>query len=265
MSGFAERGLRVEDEGRIRLLTLDRPDALNAFDDQLYDAVGDALRDAASDPGIATVVVTGAGRAFSAGQDLAEMANPARHPAGERHGFQPFIETVESFPKPLLAAVNGIGVGIGLTFLPHCDLVLIARGARLRAPFASLGVTVEAGNSALLPERVGWQNAAHLLYTANWIDAERAVEIGLAWRVCEPDELLPQTLEVAREIAAMPIDSLVATKQLVLDTRLEQVRAARARENSRFAKLVGGPANREALAAFKEKRAPDFTKLSERG
>ncbi len=261
MNEAAERGLRKRDIGRVRLLTLDRPDALNAFDDQLYDAVGEALREAADDPGIATVVVTGQGRAFSAGQDLEEMARPPRYPAGERHGFQPFIESVESFPKPLIAAVNGIGVGIGLTLLPHCDLVLIARGARLRAPFASLGVTVEAGNSALLPDRVGWQNTAHLLYTASWIDAERAVEIGLAWRVCDPDALLADTLEVAREIAAMPIDSLVATKQLLLDARLDGVRAARARENLRFGKLAGGPANREALAAFKEKRSPDFTRL----
>jgi enoyl-CoA hydratase/carnithine racemase len=253
--------LRSEDSDRVRLLTLDRPDALNAFNDELYDALCRALDSAADDPGIATVVITGAGRAFSAGQDLGEMAHPPKYPDGERHGFIPFIERVESFPKPLIAAVNGIGVGIGLTLLPHCDLVFIARGARLRAPFVSLGVTAEAGSSLLLPQRIGWQSAAHLLYTASWLEAEQAVEVGLVWRLCEPEKLLDEALSTAREIAQMPIDSLVTTKTLLLDARLDAVRAARAREDRRFARLAGGPANREALAAFEERRAPDFTKL----
>jgi len=261
MSSTANDVLGVADADRVRLLTLDRPKALNAFNDALYDAVYAALAEAAEDPDIAAVVITGAGRAFSAGQDLAEMARPPHHGDGAPHGFGPFIETVESFPKPLIAAVNGIGVGIGLTLLPHCDLVFIARGARLRAPFVSLGVTVEAGNSALLPQRIGWQNAAHLLYTASWLSAEQAVAVGLAWRMCEPEALLEETLATAREIAAMPVDSLVTTKSLLLDARLDAVRAAREREIVRFAPLVGGPANKEALAAFKERREPDFTQL----
>ncbi|MCP4038573.1 MAG: enoyl-CoA hydratase/isomerase family protein [bacterium] len=253
--------LLSEDSDRVRLLTLNRPKALNAFNDELYDAVCHALDTAADDPGIATVVITGTGRSFSAGQDLEEMAHPPRHPGGERHGFAPFIERVESFPKPLIAAVNGIGIGIGLTLLPHCDLVLIARGARLRAPFATLGVTAEAGSSVLLPQQIGWQNAAHLLYTASWLEAEQAVESGLAWRLCEPEKLLDETRSLAREIAQMPVDSLVATKTLLLEARLEAVRAGRERENASFAQLIGGPANREALAAFKERRPADFTNL----
>ena len=253
--------LLIENRERVRLLTLDRPEALNAFDDDLYDAARAALVAAADDPEVAVVVITGAGRAFSAGQDLGELGNPRRHDDGERHGFAPFIETVEAFPKPLIAAVNGIGVGIGLTLLPHCDLVLISQTARLRAPFASLGVTVEAGNSFLLPATVGHRAAAHLLYTAAWLDAEQCVEIGLAWKSCPPERLLDQAMEVASEIAAMPIPSLVATKRLLVAARLDAVRAARARENEAFARLVGGPANREAIAAFREKRKPDFTRL----
>ncbi|TDJ11347.1 MAG: enoyl-CoA hydratase/isomerase family protein, partial [Deltaproteobacteria bacterium] len=96
--------MRVEDDGRIRCLTLNRPDVLNAFDDDLYDAVRDALRAAADDPDVAVVVISGSGRAFSAGQDLAELAKSRQHDDGERHGFGPFIETLESFPKPLIAA-----------------------------------------------------------------------------------------------------------------------------------------------------------------
>jgi len=247
--------------GRVRLLTLDRPEALNAFDDDLYDAVREALGAAAASPEIAVVVLTGEGRAFSAGQDLGELERPRQHRDGAPHGFAPFIETLEAFPKPLVAAVNGIAVGIGLTLLPHCDLVLVAEEARLRAPFVSLGVTTEAGSSALLPQAIGWQATAHLLYTAAWLDAAQAVELGLAWRSVPRERLLEQALEVAQEIASMPIASLVGTKRLLQDARLDAVRRARQRENVTFARLAGGPANREAIAAFREKRPPDFTRL----
>jgi enoyl-CoA hydratase/carnithine racemase len=258
----ATRGvLRIEDRDRVRLLTLDRPDQLNAFNDDLYDAVRDALAGAAASSDVAVALLTGTGRAFSAGQDLLEMDEPRVHDDGLRHGFEPFIEEVEAFPKPLVAAVNGLGVGIGLTVLPHCDLVLIAEGARLRAPFVSLGVTAEAGSSALLPALIGWQAASRILYTAAWIDAAEAVELGLAWRCCSPERLLDEAMAVAREIAAMPVDSLVVTKRLLLDSRLEAVRAARAREIQGFARLLGGPANREAIAAFQERRPPDFSRL----
>jgi enoyl-CoA hydratase/carnithine racemase len=250
-----------EDHGRVRLLTLNRPEALNAFNDDLYDAVAEALAKAADDPGVAVVVITGAGRAFSAGQDLGELGEPRRHDDEEPHGFGPFIAAAESFPKPLIAAVNGLAVGIGLTLLPHCDLVLMSEDARLRAPFASLGVTAEAGSSFLLPATIGWAATAHLFYTASWLDAKTCLEIGLVWKTCAAERLLDRALEVASEIARMPVSSLVETKRLLLAARLDAVRAARLRENAAFARLVGAPANREALAAFREKRKPDFRGL----
>lgn len=245
--------LKVEDKGKIRLLTLNRPEQLNAFNDDLYDAVTRALSGAADNDDISVVIITGEGRAFSAGQDLAELETPRQHDDDEPHGFPPFIETVEGFPKPLIAAVNGIGVGIGLTLLPHCDLVYMAEDARLRAPFVSLGVTVEAGNSYLLPATIGWQAASHLLYTASWLEADKAVELGLAFKAVPGDKLLGETLSVAEDMAAMSLASLTATKQLLLDSRLNLVREARSRENVTFAGLVGGPANRAAIEAFKKK------------
>ena len=251
----------IKDRNRVRLLTLNRPEALNACNDDVYDAATAALREAAADPDLAVVVITGQDRAFTAGQDLAELGTPRVHDDGLRHGFPPFIEVVEAFPKPLIAAVNGIGVGIGLTILPHCDLVLIADDAQLRAPFVTLGVTAEAGSSYLLPATVGWANAAHLLYTATWLDAATAVEIGLAWKQVPNEELMDETMALANHIAQMPIPSLVTTKQILLAARLDAVRSARERENEAFGRLVGAPANREAIAAFKQKRPPDFTKL----
>jgi len=253
--------IRIENRGRVRVFTFERPKALNAFDDAQYDEVRRALRDAARDANVAVVVLTGVGRAFSAGQDLAELADPPRHEDGEPHGFLPFIETVAAFPKPLVAAVNGLAVGIGLTLLPHCDLVLVAETARMRAPFVSLGVTVEAGNSFLLPARIGWQGAAHLLYTAGWLDAEQAVDTGLAWKKVPDARLLEETLAEAQRIARMPIDSLVATKKLLLAARQDAMRAALDRELPVFARLASGPAIRESLAAFREKREPDFSGL----
>lgn len=260
--GLDTRGvLRVSDDDGVRLVVLDRPDALNAFNDDLYDAARDALADAATSSDVSVVVLTGGGRAFTAGQDLGELAQPRRHHDGRPHGFPPFIEVVEAFPKPLIAAVNGIAVGIGLTLLPHCDLVLMSETARLRAPFVSLGVTAEAGSTELLPGLIGWQRTAELLYTARWVEADVAQAWGLAARVCPPDDLIDEAMTLARAIAAMPLASLIATKELLLAARLDAVRAARSRENARFAALAGGPANREAIAAFRERRPPDFRSL----
>ena len=258
--------LRVDDHDGVRVLTLNRPEALNAFDTPLYDACAAALHEASARADIACVVLTGTGRAFSAGQDLGEMAriNPASAPSGDDAGpgFPRFIDTVAAFEKPLIAAVNGLGVGIGLTVLLHCDVVLIARGARLRAPFVPLGVVPEAAGSLLMPAVMGGQRAALALYTGEWLTADDAVECGLALRAVEPDALLPDTMEIAGRIARMPVTSLVETKRLVLAGRIDAVRAARAREDAAFAHMVGGPANLEALTAFLEKREPDFRSLA---
>ena len=258
--------LQIDDNDGVRLLTLDRPDALNAFDTPLYDACARAFHEASARDDIACVVLTGNGRAFSAGQDLGEMAriDPTGAPNDGDDpgpGFPRFIDAVAAFEKPLIAAVNGLGVGIGLTVLLHCDLVLIARGARLRAPFVPLGVVPEAAGSLLMPAVMGGQRAALALYTGEWITAEDAVACGLALRMVEPDALVTETMDLAGRIAGMPVTSLVETKRLVLAGRIDAVRATRAREDAAFSHMVGAPANIEALTAFLEKREPDFRSL----
>jgi enoyl-CoA hydratase/carnithine racemase len=257
--------LHIEDADRVRLVTLDRPDARNALDTEHYVALADALRGAAEHPDLAVVVITGTAGAFCAGQDLAEMgrlADPTT-PAEARtgHGFRDFVTVLESFPKPLVAAVNGVAVGLGVTMLPYCDLVLVAEDARLRTPFASLGVVPEAGGSFTLPVAMGQQAAAWALLTGDWIDAATAQASGLAWRVCTPDRLLPEALDVARAMARLPVVSLVETKRLVRTGWTDAARSARGREEAVFARLTGAPANREAIAAFLEKREPDFAGL----
>jgi enoyl-CoA hydratase/carnithine racemase len=157
--------------------------------------------------------------------------------------------------------VNGLGVGIGLTMLLHCDVVFISETARLRAPFVPLGVVPEAAGSLLMPVRMGNQRAAIALYTGEWLDADAAVEAGLALRSVPPEKLLDETLELARRIGKMPVTSLVESKRLVVASRIDAIKAARAREDEAFARLVGAPANLEAITAFLEKREADFTNL----
>lgn len=262
--------LDIEQHGRVRLLRLNRPASLNAFDTPLYRATTRALDDAATNPDVAVTVLTGTGRAFSAGQDLAEMATlsteaPSRgdvpRDAAEVSGFPTFADALARFPKPLVAAVNGLGIGIGFTLLSFCDLVLMAESARLRAPFTALGVAPEAASSYLFPLRMGWQRAAWVLYSGSWVEAGEAVELGIAWEVCPDAQLLERALAVASQLAQWPIPSLVATKRAMVDAHAAAIRRARSFEDAAFADLVGTPANLEAVTAFLEKRPPDFSAI----
>lgn len=255
--------LQIHDSNRVRLLTLDRPDALNAFNEALYDATTVALREAADDPKVAVTVLTGAGRAFSAGTDLLEMAARGVDPnfVPGKYGFPGMIDALIDFPKPLMLAVNGIGLGIGSTILGFADLVLMSSTAKLKCPFTDLAVAPEAASSFLFPNLLGRQNATWALLSSEWLSAQECVEMGLAWKVCEPDELVPTTIGYAEHLARKPISSLVESKAAIVAPMRDQIAAARARENAAFAKLMAGPANAEALKAFAEKRAPDFTNL----
>ena len=239
----------VADHGRVRVLTLDRPEVLNAVDEAMFLELADVFGSAAADDGVAVVVVTGAGRAFCAGMEMGAMREPA--PLAR---LGEFVEALTGFPKPLVAAVNGVGVGVGMTMLAHFDLVLMASNARLRAPFAQLGLTAEVGSSVLFPERMGWQDAMWVLASGRWFDAEECRRIGLVWRVCPPDRLLDEAMDVAGELAAQPLVSLLATKRLLLaGGRPRRVMEAHEREMAEFTTLLGGPANAEAVAAFERR------------
>jgi enoyl-CoA hydratase/carnithine racemase len=242
--------VEIDDGDGVRLVRWNRPDALNAFNDEVWDATRDALVGAQADAQTRCVVLTGTGRAFSAGQDLGEMAAPPAHEDGELHGYRGFIPVLEAFDKPLLAAVNGLGVGIGATILPYCDLVWIAEDARLKVPFVTLGVTTEAASSLLLPQRMGWQAAAHFIFTGDWLSADAAVACGLAWRVCPPDRVLEDAMAVARTLGALPVDPLQTTKRLMVAARADAIRAAREREDAEFVRLVGSQTNQDALTQF---------------
>jgi enoyl-CoA hydratase/carnithine racemase len=248
------------DDG-VLLLTLNRPRKKNAFDDPQWDALRDALSEAREDARVAVAVVTGAGRDFSAGQDLTAFGASAARADGNPNGYAGCMDALFAFDKPLLAAARGVGVGIGATFLFACDVVYVGESVRLRLPFVSLGLVPEAASSYLLQAAIGTQRAAELFFTAEWIDAKRALEAGIASRVFPDAELLPAALRKAHEIAQWPVSALQATKRTLMVARAEGIRAARAAEDAGMRAQAGSPANLEALRAFLEKRPPDFRKL----
>ncbi|WP_166554847.1 enoyl-CoA hydratase/isomerase family protein [Mycolicibacterium sp. CBMA 226] len=242
--------VEVADDGAVRIVTLNRSHRLNAMTQAMFDSVTAALVDASLDPDVSCVVMTGSGRAFSAGWDMAEMGQPGSPLDGRRHGPVPCIEELLGFPKPLLCAVNGIAVGFGATTPLHADLTIASEEARFRFPFAELGLAGESAVSATLPLRIGYQQAARLLLTGAWIDASEAAELGLVWKVTKSDDLMAHTLEIAHRIAALPIEATSATKKLLLASRTDLVRGALAREMECYDRLLGGPANLAAIDRF---------------
>ncbi len=210
-SGYA---VSVEDHDNVRVLFLDRPTKLNAFTAEGYRNLKAHLDAVAADAGVAVCVLTGRGRAFSAGVDLNEM----RRPGGSAElgvDFDPLLDCLARFPKPLVAAVNGLAVGFGATLLLHCDLVVVDERAEIRMPFVTLGTCAEAGSSWLLPRRVGLQQASWMMLSGSPLSAEAAVATGFALSSAPAGKALEQTLTTARALATHDVDALMANKALL--------------------------------------------------
>ena len=205
----------VEDHDNVRVLFLDRPSKLNAFTAEGYRALRTQLDTAAADPRVAVCVLTGRGRAFSAGVDLNEMSRPG---GSTELGtdFDPLLDCLARFPKPLVAAVNGLAVGFGATLLLHCDLVVVDESAEIRMPFVALGTCAEAGSSWLLPLRVGPQQASWMMLSGSPLSADDAVAAGherRARRVLEHEVLHHAQLLVVQledEVRAIAHDAFPA-------------------------------------------------------
>ncbi len=248
----------LDDDG-VLLITLNRPRKKNAFNDPQWDGLRDALNEAREDPRVAVVVLTGAGNDFSAGQDLTAFGSgPEAREDGKPSGFFGCIESVFAFDKPLIGAGKGVAVGGGCTLLIACDVTYLGESIRMRLPFASLGLVPEIASSYTLQSAIGRQRAAELFFTAEWINAERALEMGMAARVLPDDELLDATLAKAREMAQWPVPSLQAIKQTLMVANRDRIQAALVIEDELMMKQAGSPENVEAITAFVEKRDPDF-------
>jgi enoyl-CoA hydratase/carnithine racemase len=236
----------------VRVIAFNRPEVRNAFDTTMYQEVTAALRAADSDEAVGAVGLTGRGTAFTSGQDLAEMAAIATGTAveGAGQGFMGLLDCLIDLSVPLLAAVNGVAVGLGFTLLPHCNLVLVDAEARLRVPFAELGVPPEAASSLLFPALMGWQQAARVLLTSDWVSAPELVELGLALQVCDAGSVLSETVALAARIAAHPRGATRASSSLVRAARRDAVVEANRREQGAFASLLGSAVGSGRLAEF---------------
>ena len=243
------------DDG-ILTLRMERPDKKNALTLDMYDAMQKAIEDAEKNPAVRVILITGTKDIFCAGNDLQDfLSNP---PDGPDSPVIKFLNTIANAKLPIVAAVNGIAVGIGTTMLLHCDFVYIADTATLSLPFVDLGLVPEAAASMLLPRLAGHQRAAELLMLGEPFKPELAVEIGLANAVCKPEDLEATALKTAKKLAAKPRDALLHTKQL-LRRDFESVAQRIAEENRIFKDCLASPDAREALQAFKEKRKPKFS------
>lgn len=251
----------VTTEKGLCTITFNRPERKNALTVQMYKDVVAALQAAAADPKVHVVLFTGNGDSFTSGNDVADFMNAP--PTGQDSPVFQFLLMLMEFAKPIVVAVNGNAVGVGVTMLLHSDIVYIADTAKLRMPFVTLGLCPEASSSYLLPRMAGHARASELLLFGEAFDAATAVDVGLGAKVLPKDELLAFAKERCRILAEeRPLTSLVTSKRLMKTREMEQVKAALYAEAIDFAALLGSDEAREAFTAFFEKRKPDFLKFA---
>ena len=248
----------VERHGRVGVITMNRPDALNALNHAMTSEIGDALRALDADAGIGAIVLTGAGKAFAAGADIKEMASKT---FADVYGDDFITSTWEELTrtrKPVIAAVNGFALGGGCEFAMMCDTIFAAEGAKFGQPEIKLGVIPGSGGTQRLTRAVGKAVAMDLILTGRTITADEALRIGLVARVCPADTLLTEAIGAAGEIAAYGSLAVMAAKEAV-DRAFETTLAEGVRfERRLFHGLFGTADQKEGMAAFIGKRPPSF-------
>jgi 2-(1,2-epoxy-1,2-dihydrophenyl)acetyl-CoA isomerase len=255
--------IRLDMADGVATLTLHRPDRLNSFTVAMHAEVRSALEQVAAASGVRCLVLTGAGRGFCAGQDLADRAVA---PGGEgvdlgasiEQYYKPLLLTLRSLPMPTIAAVNGVAAGAGANIPFACDLVYAARSASFIQSFSKLGLVPDCGGSWWLPRLVGPARAMGLTLLGDKLPAAQAEEWGLIWRCIEDDELMPTVMAAARQLAAGPTRGYVRTRQAIESSMLSSLSDALDLERD-FQRELGASADyREGVAAFTEKRTPRF-------
>jgi enoyl-CoA hydratase/carnithine racemase len=251
----------TERSGSILRIELNRPARKNAMTSSMYVTLADLLNDAAKDDRVRVVLWHGAGDSFSAGNDVEDFL---KNPPGPGESPQAFLENaLINFDKPLVAAVRGAAIGGGTTMLMHCDFVYAGESTKFQMPFINLGLVPEFGSSSSVPARIGYIRAAELILLGLPFDATRAMELGMVTRVVPDQKLLATATETAQKLAEKPANALQACKRLMKQSTREQIKQAMTVENEEFASRVRSADAKEALAAFLEKRQPDFTRTKE--
>lgn len=257
--------LLYESSDGVATLTFNRPDKSNAFDETMIAETLDALKTVARDASVRAVVITGAGKNFCAGQDLAPLLRYYQSgqpvPFGEhvRTSYNVIVTQIRTIEKPFIAAINGAAAGAGLGIACACDLRCASEQARFRMAFVGIGLAPDSGTSLLLPRLIGWGRALEMALTNATLDATMALQYGLIQRVFSADELMPKTMELARQLASAPTRAIGLTKRAFnraltcdLETALEY--------EAMLQEIAGRTLDhREGVQAFIEKRAPRFT------
>ena len=234
----------------VTVVTMDRADRRNALSVQSMVDLDVVLKTAATDDAVGAVVVCGANGHFTAGADFKELAGYDSSRLGS-HPFHALIETLALFPKPIVAGVTGDAVGFGTTMLLHFDFVIAATDARFRAPFVALGVTAEGASSLLLERVVGPRVAARMLLAAEWVEAEEAAACGLVTRLAPAEMAVSEATALARHLAGLDRDSVMATKQLMVEGRRSATLSALANERQAALALYSRHAYQAALESFR--------------
>ncbi len=256
-----ERDIEIGITDEIQIIRFTRPDKKNAFTGGMYDAMSEALDRGEKDDGIVAHVFIGSGGIFNAGNDINDFIR--RSKAGSGDGIPTpslgFIRRLPKVTKPMIAAVDGLAIGIGTTMLFHCDLVYASPTASLRTPFLDLGLVPEAASSLTAVMRMGNARAFELLCLGEPFSAERAKEVGIVNAVVPAAELEATAMKAARRLASKPRAALLAARRLMrgdpaaLSAQIEA-------ESEVFKQCMGSAEAQEAFAAFFEKRKPDFAK-----
>ncbi len=260
--------IQVTVEAGVMTLTFNRPEKKNALTDAMYGVLADSLARAETDPAVRAVLFRSSSEAFSAGNDMGDFAaqnasgdtsrDPAARPAGERNVTR-FLKALARAEKPLVAAVRGLGVGVGTTMLLHCDLVFVSPEARLTTPFVGLALVPEAASSLLLPQRIGHVRAYAMFALGEALGGEEAERLGVAYRCLPSDEVEAAALAAAQALAKRPIGALKITKRLMRDAaRIAELMDI---EGGYFGAQLQTAEAAEAFAAFFQKRPADFSKL----
>jgi enoyl-CoA hydratase/carnithine racemase len=252
--------INTEQSGAILRVELNRPTKKNAMTSSMYVTLAGIFNDAARDERTRAVLWHGAGDSFCAGNDVEDFIKNPPGP-GESPQAQ-LMNALVDLDKPLVAAVQGAAIGGGTTMLTHCDFVYAGESAKFQMPFVNLALVPEFGSSFSVPARVGHLRAAELILLGLPFDARRAAELGLVTEVVSDQNLLETATETARKLAAKPASALQASKRLMKGPFREQLKAAIKSENAAFSAQVRSEDAKEALAAFLEKRKPDFTRTA---
>jgi 2-(1,2-epoxy-1,2-dihydrophenyl)acetyl-CoA isomerase len=261
---MSERTVRVEREGAVLRLTLDRPEKLNSFNEAMHAELAAALAAVETDRGIRAVLLTGAGRAFSAGQDLADRAmgeGDAAPDLGDtvERLYNPLVRRLRALDRPVIAAVNGVAAGAGASLALACDIVLAARSASFIQAFCRLGLVPDSGGTFFLPRLVGAARARGLAMLGDRLSAEQALSWGLIWRVVDDALLSAEAMTLARHLASQPTHGLALIKKALEASAGNDLEAQLDLECQLQREAGRTDDYREGIKAFLEKRQPVFT------